>query len=211
MPFTLLHPDLEPVGSFDPATPILRLGGESLLQGGIYAWVRVEGWGRLSTVGTVGPIGTRGTVLDPEGRRQKRMAEFKVVIRKYLPGPDLAPADPEVLAWVERQGWGKAYETAVRRWFERRDVPEKRAEVERLQKGRRREQEREIARRNAEENGPGFWDELIDQLGEVLGIEALKETAAKYGRYVKWGVVGVSVIGGGLLLARVVEAVRHRE
>lgn len=192
MPLRFINPDFAPVEDFDPAVHApLRVSGARSLDGGIDAWVTLAALPK-----TVGGV---QFWADPRPR------EFRVPIRQLLPGPSLAPRDPQVMAWIERHGWTPAVVTAEQRW-QARLAPDEYARIQR----RRVEQAAEARRRDAEDKAatPRLADEFVTQAGVVL--ENIKDKADSLGRVVKWSAIGVAVIGGGLLAVRAVEAVRQR-
>jgi hypothetical protein len=204
MPFRFVHPDLTPIERFDPEVhPVLAVTSDALLEGGIDAWVRLEGWekGDAQTDASVG-----------RGLPAIRFARFRVPIRVLLPGPTLGPRDPDVMAWIERHGWKKAVESAEQSWLKKRQ-PEAYAEVKRLRAEKHRQAAAEKARRrNEDEARPGLLDELVDQAGQVIDDtkKAITDAAETLGTVIKWSAFGAVGIGAGLLAVRAVEAARQR-
>lgn len=193
MPFRFINPDFEPVEDFDSAVHVpIALSGAGNLDGGIDAWVELAALPKTA-------VGGVQFWVDPRPR------EFRVPIRQLLPGPVLAPRDPEVMAWIERHGWTSAVATAEQRW-QARLAP---AEYARIQR-RRVEKAAEARKRDAEDYAatPRLSDEFVNQAGRVL--KKIKDEANKVGDVLKWSAIGVVAIGGGLLAVRAVEAVRRK-
>lgn len=202
MPFRFLHPHAVPYETFDPAKHRVEgVSGNSILRGGVHAWVQLRG------------------IYSADPNPTEHLARFRVPIRPLLPGPSLGERDPEVMAWIERWEWTKAVEACERRWIERRTDPQKWAAVQRQQAAFNREAVREAeARRREDAARPSLFDEMLDQTGIVArhiaeGVDktvtSVGDVASGAATFIKWGAIGAAVIGGGLATARIIEAVRR--
>lgn len=116
-----------------------------------------------------------------------RPVQFYVAVRELMAGPSLGPRDEQVMMWLTANGWDRAVEAAEARWLELHESGELQEHARRVATAR----EVEAARRRVEDaSAPGYWDEFVNQGGDVLqGLyAALREGAGKLATVAKWGV-----------------------
>lgn len=186
----IVHPFYEPLEPVTPDTRVDALSVNVAGTSGVDGWATL--WGR-----PVVPAGYLREALPAAfDAGPARPVRFRVVVCDILPGPQLAPPDPDALRWLEAQGWAGGLEGARMRWAELFNSGELERNAAQLAKAEAIEHER---RRAEDLARPGFADELFDQGGRTYAaaLEALKRAvrpALLYlaGGVAVWGLVRIA-------------------
>lgn len=215
-----INPRYVPVEVFDPARHrVERVSNDTLLTYGVDAWVvlmakprllgQPEYWRARPDDGPFTQALADGLANMTIADAPARPVEFRVPIRAALPGPTLGPRDAEAMRWIDRWGWRPAVVAAERRWQARAGSPvEVRKVEERLQHLRGQAQKMDV---EDQAEVPGFFDfidEFMTRAGELAND--ISKRLDTIGTVIKWSAISGAVIGGGLVTARVIEAVRKR-